>query len=414
MSTYFVKGKGWRYNFILRGTRYTKAWFETKREAKQAEAEKRKEIEKPTPEPETPTDTDFLTLANRRLDFVKSYNSEGHFKDVLYHSRRWVKEWKEMDCSEITSTMIEDYIIKRSKVSPIVANKDLQYLRALFNYGIKRKLISHNPTDQIGFLPVEKRKKYVPPKEDVTRVISFANPDTQHYLWTIVLTAGRVNEINNLTWADVSFSDRYLTLWTRKRKNGNREPREIPMVPKLHEILYHRYQQRDETIPWVFWHEYWCRKSRKWVKASYKDRKKIMGILCQRAGVKYFRYHALRHLTASVLDGMGIPIGTIQRILGHQNRKTTEIYLHSVGDAERKAMDRLQEVDAFSKVESVLVDSPVNMGSAFHNRKVERPPFDVLRAEINKMGYSAVGRKYGVSDNAVRKWLKAYEQNYNE
>jgi hypothetical protein len=115
------------------------------------------------------------------------------------------------------------------------------------------------------------------------------------------------------------------------------------------------------------------------IKAPYKNRKKIMGVLCQRAGVKYFRYHAMRHLTASVLDTMGIPIGTIQRILGHQNRKTTEIYLHSVGDAERKAMDRLQEVDAFSKVESVLVDLLVNMGSAFHNRKVDRPPFDVLR-----------------------------------
>jgi hypothetical protein len=84
--------------------------------------------------------------------------------------------------------------------------------------------------------------------------------------------------------------------------------------------------------------------------------------------------------------------------------------LHSVGDAERKAMDRLQEVDAFSKVESVLVDLLVNMGSAFHNRKVDRPPFDVLKAEIKKMGYSAVGRKYGVNDNVVRKWLKAYDQ----
>ena len=31
-----------------------------------------------------------------------------------------------------------------------------------------------------------------------------------------------------------------------------------------------------------------------------------MGVLCQRAGVKYFRYHAMRHLTASVLDGMAI------------------------------------------------------------------------------------------------------------
>ncbi len=26
------------------------------------------------------------------------------------------------------------------------------------------------------------------------------------------------------------------------------------------------------------------------------------------------------------------------------------------------------------------------------------------------MGYSAVGRKYGVSDNAVRKWVRWYER----
>ena len=52
MSVYFVKGKGWRYDFTLKGTRYTEAWFETKRAAKQAEAEKRKEIKNPTPKPE--------------------------------------------------------------------------------------------------------------------------------------------------------------------------------------------------------------------------------------------------------------------------------------------------------------------------------------------------------------------------
>lgn len=30
--------------------------------------------------------------------------------------------------------------------------------------------------------------------------------------------------------------------------------------------------------------------------------------------------------------------------------------------------------------------------------------------EIEAMGYSAVGRKYGVSDNAVRKWVRFYER----
>jgi len=43
-------------------------------------------------------------------------------------------------------------------------------------------------------------------------------------------------------------------------------------------------------------------------------------------------------------------------------------------------------------------------------RKVERPPYDQLMAEIEATSYLAVGRKYGVSDNAIRKWVRAYEQ----
>ena len=158
MSAYFIKGKGWRYDFTLKGTRYTEAWFKTKTEAKQAEARKKEEIKNPKPEPATPIDTDFLELVNLRLDHVKAYNSDDHFKDVLYHSRRWIKKWNGLTCREISSDMIEKHVIKRSEVSNRVGNKELQYLRALFNYGIKRKLISINPTEDIGFFPVENVK----------------------------------------------------------------------------------------------------------------------------------------------------------------------------------------------------------------------------------------------------------------
>lgn len=42
-----------------------------------------------------------------------------------------------------------------------------------------------------------------------------------------------------------------------------------------------------------------------------------------------------------------------------------------------------------------------------HKRKVnERPPYDILLKETEEMGFCAVGRKYGVSDNAIRKWMK--------
>lgn len=43
-------------------------------------------------------------------------------------------------------------------------------------------------------------------------------------------------------------------------------------------------------------------------------------------------------------------------------------------------------------------------------RKAERPPYEKLMAEIEATSYCAVGRKYGVSDNAVRKWVRFYER----
>ena len=43
-------------------------------------------------------------------------------------------------------------------------------------------------------------------------------------------------------------------------------------------------------------------------------------------------------------------------------------------------------------------------------RRVKRPPYPQLFAEIEATSYCAVGRKYGVSDNAVRKWVRQYKR----
>jgi hypothetical protein len=45
-----------------------------------------------------------------------------------------------------------------------------------------------------------------------------------------------------------------------------------------------------------------------------------------------------------------------------------------------------------------------------HVRKAKRPPYEQLLDEIKATSYLAVGRKYGVSDNAVRKWVRFYER----
>jgi hypothetical protein len=49
-------------------------------------------------------------------------------------------------------------------------------------------------------------------------------------------------------------------------------------------------------------------------------------------------------------------------------------------------------------------------------RKVARPTYAQLLADLDDMSVVAVGRKYGVSDNAVRKWVRwyAYQEELRE
>lgn len=43
-------------------------------------------------------------------------------------------------------------------------------------------------------------------------------------------------------------------------------------------------------------------------------------------------------------------------------------------------------------------------------RKVQRPSYTQLSLEVNEIGYVATGKKYGVSDNSIRKWIRMYKK----
>lgn len=163
---------------------------------------------------------------------------------------------------------------------------------------------------------------------------------------------GRVSEINRLLWEDINLVERFVILYTRKKTGGHLTPRKIPMTEKLYTVLLDRYNRRDKEKPWVFWHRYRDKKSGKFIDAPYRDRKKFMKRLCEKAGVRYFRFHPIRHSGASIMDGKKVPIGAIQRILGHENRKTTEIYLHSISDMERDAIDTFERAREKSHTDS--------------------------------------------------------------
>jgi len=104
----------------------------------------------------------------------------------------------------------------------------------------------------------------------------------------------------------------------------------------------------------------------------------MMRSLCMMAGVKYLRYHALRHLDASILDNANVNIGSIQRILGHENRITTEIYLHSIGEAESEAMRICKRVTGNShtkqaQLRSLTTSDKITFESCRGHQQIQAP-----------------------------------------
>ena len=69
-----------------------------------------------------------------------------------------------------------------------------------------------------------------------------------------------------------------------------------------------------------------------------------MKSLCDKAGVKYFRFHPLRHFGASQMMKEGVDPKTIQELLGHSNFRTTEIYLHLIRGTNQDAVSKLDSM----------------------------------------------------------------------
>lgn len=86
-----------------------------------------------------------------------------------------------------------------------------------------------------------------------------------------------------------------------------------------------------------------------------------------------------------------------------------DIVLHTTLKQKEKLIIK-EKLDRERKENNGLTNK--NLANSLSQRKTKRPPYNQLIKEISESNYSAVGKKYGVSDNAIRKWVKNYKK-YN-
>lgn len=113
------------------------------------------------------------------------------------------------------------------------------------------------------------------------------------------------------------------------------EARKIAMSDTLFELLSRLEKQRNGPEKYVF-----CDPSTGTAYTRTANRiKYLMRDLCKRAGIPHFGAHSLRHFLAT---GFHDPYKA-QKVLGHQNLRTTEIYLHDL-DVDRGAAEIFENI----------------------------------------------------------------------
>jgi integrase len=342
----YKRGQKWVAQVRVCGKRKEKI-FLNKKEAIVWESESRS-----NPEEIWSEKTNTVSLfdwSQKYLDYAKA-----QFASVTYDEKRamFKRVLKEIDpalpVSELTPGHIQAYITKQKmERSGYAANKDRKNLVAAWNWGMEYmnpNLQKPNPC-QVKKMLEDRSPRYVPPEEDFWKVYDLATGQDKVMLLAFLHLAARRGEVFRLTWDDIDFNAGKVRLWTRKRHGGGLEFDWLPMTKMLSESLIKWQENRPiKDVENVFL----CLEKKNFCIENYgnpfKHRQHFMGNLCERAEVKPFGFHAIRHLTASTMYKLGYTVADIQIILRHESATTTAKYIKSLGnEGVRPALEALSQ-----------------------------------------------------------------------
>ena len=313
----------------------------SKREAYLWEEKVRKELE------EEQSKTSMVSLAVG--DWINQYleEAEQRFAKVTFDEKKaaFTKFFtdtgltKDSPIENVTLTVCRNYLIKQNRErSGNAANKDRKNLGAAWKWGLDyldQWPKGVNPILSIKKFPEKREPRYVPPEEDFWKVFELTEGQDRVMLLCFLHLAARRSEVFHLKWTDVDFNNSRVRLYTQKREGGNQECDWLPMTMELRSTLLKWWEARLAQSTDDKEHVFVCLDNSpfcdEYFGKPFKHRQHVMKKICNKANVKHFGFHAIRHLSASILYKKGNSVSIIQAILRHKNPNTTTRYLRTIG-----------------------------------------------------------------------------------
>lgn len=338
-----ARDQKWVAQVKIDGKKITQRTFGKKQEAQKWEREMSdyyKKLLKEEPEALKQISTSLLDWANGYLEFAKIICGRDTFVEKEGTFRRFFEQIPHStSVRDLEAGVVLKYFQRQTeKRSGNAANKDRKNLVAGWNWGtqfMSPKLPKDNPF-LVPKMPEERTPRYIPPEGDFWKVYDMVEGQDKVMLATFLYTAGRRGEIFRLKVTDLNFETHQIRLWTRKRK-GVFEYDELPMVEELEEKLVWWLENRPiKDTPYVFVCLDQFNFCREHYGEPFRTRQKLMERLCEKAKVEPFGFHAIRHLSASILYHQGYNQAVIQMLLRHKSPTTTNRYLKTLGLAQTR------------------------------------------------------------------------------
>ena len=166
----------------------------------------------------------FAALAAEYLDKHAKRKKRSWEEDARVIDRELLPKWgrrKVHDIRRADVLALLDGIVDRG--SPIQANRTLALVRKIFNWGIGRGIVEHNPCLQVEAPSREHQRQRVLSEDElraVWRAFDALGPIMGPMFKLRLLTAQRGGEVEAMRWQDIDLDGRSWTIPAEAAKNG--------------------------------------------------------------------------------------------------------------------------------------------------------------------------------------------------
>lgn len=219
--------------------------------------------------------------------------------------------------------------------NPATVVRYLSHLSHLFTIACKEwEWVLENPVRKISKPSVSPGRVRYLEKEEIKKLLECTQQSKSKELFAVVVfalgTGMRLSEIMHLRWNQVDIVNEVIKLSTSK----NGDPRFIPMKGLVLDLVKAKAEKQGTKASDYLFPSPYNPKQPVDIRSAWET-------AIKKSGIQDFRFHDLRHTTASHLAMSGKGLHDIASLLGHKDLQVTRRYAHLSNAHKAKMVSEL-------------------------------------------------------------------------